>query len=70
MRTDCPDCNVPMLPIHVIDRGYMDQPHKGLMYSISGKKQSWFKGLKLDGTIQAMMCEECKRVLFSAVPAE
>jgi hypothetical protein len=70
MRTDCPDCNLPLRPIHVIDRGNMEKPNKGLGYEVTGEKPKWLKGLLLDGTIEAMMCEECKRVLFSAVPAE
>jgi uncharacterized OB-fold protein len=73
MRRDCPDCGQPLEPIQVIDRGYMDQPHKGLVYAPAQVEKGLFglpKGPKVIGTIDAWMCKGCGRVLLYAKPNE
>ena len=68
MRKDCPDCQKPLTNIQVLDRGFMDSPHKGLMYTDKGAKGGWLGLFKTSGSIEARMCQECGRVLFYAEP--
>ena len=70
MRKECPDCNEQLVNIQVMDRGYMDGKHKGLVYAAQDPKRGFFKDYKEAGTIEALMCESCNRVLFFAVPKE
>lgn len=70
MRKDCPDCGRPLKAIQVIDRGYMDGHHKGLVYTDPTGAKGILGTAKIAGTIQAMMCRGCRRVLFYAEPKE
>ena len=71
MRTQCPDCNQELVNIQVMDRGYLDSQHKGLVYTPQDSKKGIFSlGAKQAGTIEAKMCGACNRVLFFAVPKE
>ena len=68
MRKECPDCNEQLVNIQVMDRGYMDSQHKGLVYTPQNSKKGFFSlGPKQAGTIEAQMCGSCNRVLFYAV---
>ena len=64
MRTDCSDCGEALHPIQVLDRGFMDSPHKGLAYAAPEGKKRLLGSVKIQGKIQAMMCGGCRRVLF------
>lgn len=69
MRETCPDCETTLLRIQVLDRGYMDSTHEGLMYSDPTAKKGFFGNFKTAGTVQALMCGDCGRVLFYAEPS-
>ncbi len=70
MRKDCPDCGRPLKAIQVLDRGYMDSQHKGLAYTDPDGAKGLLGGAKIAGSIEAMMCRGCRRVLFYASPKE
>jgi hypothetical protein len=71
MRSEWPDCNNQLKKIQVIDRGFMDGQHKGLVYASGDATPGLLsRTFKLAGTVEAMMCESCSRVLFYAVPKE
>ena len=70
MRNDCPDCGRELKTIQVLDRGYMDSTHKGLAYTDPAGKKGMLGGTKIAGSIQAMMCRGCRRVLLYAEPKE
>ena len=70
MRRDCPDCGRELKVIQVLDRGYMDCQHKGLAYTDANGKKGLLGGAKIAGTIEAMMCRGCQRVLLYASPED
>jgi hypothetical protein len=47
----------------------MDSTHEGLMYSDPTAKKGFFGNFKTAGTVQALMCGDCGRVLFYAEPS-
>jgi hypothetical protein len=73
MREDCPDCGRPLDRIEIIDRGHMDQAHRGLAYVAPGVEKGLFglpKAPRIAGRIDAWMCGGCGRVLLHGKPDE
>ena len=74
MATTCPDCDEQLHPIKIIDATYPGASREGiqhveLSYAAVGAKPSFFTGsLKKEGTIRAMLCPRCGRILLYADP--
>lgn len=67
-RADCPDCNVPLEQIQMIDatlEGDKGAGHVALSYAAVGAKRSAFlRAIKRSGVLVGMMCPDCGRVLL------
>jgi len=73
-RHACPDCNVELQLIKIIDATSPGPHHKGiahveLSYSSPDAKPSFFlHEIKREGTVQAKLCPQCGRILLYAGP--
>jgi hypothetical protein len=67
----CPDCEVELVPIKVVDRA-QGPVNIGFAYSVDKPKRSaWTGALKNSaGVVQGHLCPQCDRVLFYAVSVE
>lgn len=59
----CPDCEAALQPIKLIDhtRSVIDAE---LSYTAGDARQGWFGGFPIAGTVRAMMCSGCGRILL------
>ena len=69
MARACPDCGKKMGRIQVLDRtdGF---PKRGLQYTAVNAEKSFWRGFPVIGTIEALLCKKCRRVIFYAVKSE
>jgi uncharacterized OB-fold protein len=71
-RADCPDCNVPLEQVKLIDatmEGETGAGHVTLAYADVGAKRSAFlRAIKRSGVLIGMMCPDCGRVLLYGEP--
>jgi len=69
----CPDCQVPLNPIKIVDQKGHGLVDVGFHYTRSKhpKTSAWSgKMTNSEGTIQAYLCDGCGRVLFYAAVAD
>jgi hypothetical protein len=65
----CPDCDVALLPIKLIDQLGGASARIGLSFTTGAdpKFSAWSGGVKnQDGTAQGFLCPQCDRVLLYA----
>ncbi len=67
----CPDCDVPVRPIRVLDHQGGAAARVGFAYVLEGEPKMglWKAEVKnRDGDVHAFLCESCQRVLWYAQP--
>ena len=73
-RNTCPDCEVELQAIKIIDATSPGPSDKGiahveLSYSAPDAKPSFFQhAIKREGTVEAKVCPKCGRILLYAGP--
>lgn len=74
LRTTCPDCEVELQPIKILDATSSGPCDTGiaqveLAYSTPESEKSFFlHEIKREGTIQGKLCPQCGRILLYAKP--
>ena len=68
----CPDCVGSMVPIAIIDRSRLNEIasiDSVLSYTSPQTKPGWLGNLKAEGTVSAVACNQCGRILLYAKKA-
>ena len=67
----CPDCQTPLIPIRIVDQLGQGRTDVGFPYTIDElpKTSGWSGKVKnRAGTVHALLCGSCQRVLLYAEP--
>jgi hypothetical protein len=66
-RTTCPDCDGPLRAIRLIDHADRHDQFQQ-EYAAGDAKRGFWLGFPIEGTVAALVCEDCGRILLYAEP--
>ena len=66
----CPDCNEPLHPIRLIDKGHLNI-EQDVEYALPNTKRGfWSGGYPKEGRVEAFMCSHCGRITLYGAPKD